>query len=263
MKHPFDELKDDYAAIITGARVVSRYTQQIIAAASSIIRNRSHYQRITDATGVPIVIVGAIHFRESSFDWNKSLAQGDPWNRVSTHVPSGRGPFSSWDEAAIDAVKIDGLHHVKDWTWERACYEWELYNGFGYRNHGCRSAYVFAGLGVYGGGHYVADGKFSAKAFDGRPGCLAIAQAVTDADETMDLPRETAGSPSPAPFEEHAILFVQRKLNELGIANPHLVEDGIMGRRTKAAIKEFQMADGLDIDGVAGPKTLAKLRGDS
>jgi len=35
--------------------------------------------------------------------------------------------------------------------------------------------------------------------------------------------------------------------------------DGAMGRNTIAAIRAFQAANGLDVDGVAGPDTLAKL----
>jgi uncharacterized protein (TIGR02594 family) len=35
--------------------------------------------------------------------------------------------------------------------------------------------------------------------------------------------------------------------------------DGIRGRKTIAAIKEFQKANGLAVDGIVGPKTAAKL----
>jgi hypothetical protein len=39
-----------------------------------------------------------------SQSWAGSLAQGDPWNRTSVHVPKGRGPFKSWEDAAVDAL---------------------------------------------------------------------------------------------------------------------------------------------------------------
>ena len=35
--------------------------------------------------------------------------------------------------------------------------------------------------------------------------------------------------------------------------------DGIMGPKTKAAIKRFQRRNGLDVDGVVGPQTLAAM----
>jgi peptidoglycan hydrolase-like protein with peptidoglycan-binding domain len=47
---------------------------------------------------------------------------------------------------------------------------------------------------------------------------------------------------------------VQHALNLLG-ASPALVEDGVLGPKTNAAIKAFQISHGLVADGVAGPKT--------
>lgn len=51
---------------------------------------------------------------------------------------------------------------------------------------------------------------------------------------------------------------VQHALNLLG-AKPPLQEDGKPGPKTIAAIKSFQLAHGLAVDGVAGPKTKAAL----
>ena len=55
---------------------------------------RYRYQAVAARTGVPWAVIAVIHERESSQDWTGSLAQGDPWNRVSVHVPAGRGPFN-------------------------------------------------------------------------------------------------------------------------------------------------------------------------
>jgi uncharacterized protein (TIGR02594 family) len=52
-------------------------------------------------------------------------------------------------------------------------------------------------------------------------------------------------------------LDIQRRLAELGYAPGPL--DGIPGRLTIAAIRQFQRARGLAADGVVGPKTLAAL----
>ena len=35
--------------------------------------------------------------------------------------------------------------------------------------------------------------------------------------------------------------------------------DGIFGTKTRTAVRKFQSANGLAVDGIAGPKTLAKL----
>jgi peptidoglycan hydrolase-like protein with peptidoglycan-binding domain len=51
---------------------------------------------------------------------------------------------------------------------------------------------------------------------------------------------------------------LQQALNRAGAA-PRLAEDGDFGARTEAAVRAFQQKAGLDVDGVAGPQTLAKL----
>ena len=50
---------------------------------------------------------------------------------------------------------------------------------------------------------------------------------------------------------------IQEALSEAGF-NPGPI-DGIRGRRTIKAIKEFQAANGLVTDGLVGPKTRAVL----
>src|SRR5438105_1724758 len=96
---------------------------------------KPRYQAVEKATGVPWYMIAAIHERESSQSWKASLAQGDPWDRVSTHVPRGRGPLKSWEAAAIDALELDGLTKVIDWRLEKILYFLELYNGWGYHSH--------------------------------------------------------------------------------------------------------------------------------
>src|SRR5438046_131278 len=65
---------------------------------------RARYQAVAARTGVPWAVIAVIHERECSQDWTGNLAQGDPWSKVSIHVPAGRGPFKSWEDAAIDAL---------------------------------------------------------------------------------------------------------------------------------------------------------------
>ena len=55
------------------------------------------------------------------------------------------------------------------------------------------------------------------------------------------------------------VLDLQRRLLALGY-NPGPA-DGAMGPKTERAIKIFQIAEGLTPDGIAGPKTLARLIG--
>ena len=54
------------------------------------------------------------------------------------------------------------------------------------------------------------------------------------------------------------VLDLQRRLLALGF-NPG-TPDGIAGPRTKAAVRLFQISEGLTVDGIAGPKTWERLR---
>ncbi len=57
--------------------------------------------------------------------------------------------------------------------------------------------------------------------------------------------------------ESGAVQELQRRLTELHL-NPGPI-DGIFGSKTRAAVKEFQRAHRLAVDGIVGPKTWAEL----
>ena len=99
-----------------------------------LCKTKARYQSVEAQTGVPWPVIAVIHERESSQKWNASLAQGDPWNRVSVHVPAGRGPFDCWEAAAIDALAKcpPFLARRKDWSIAGALTALETYNGIGY-----------------------------------------------------------------------------------------------------------------------------------
>lgn len=74
---------------------VAKVTRKHESIARSLVAAKERYQAVQGRTGVPWPVIAVIHERESSQSWGRSLAQGDPWDRVSTHVPAGRGPFAS------------------------------------------------------------------------------------------------------------------------------------------------------------------------
>ena len=73
--------------------------------------------------------------------------------------------------------------------------------------------------------------------------------------------------PELAGLADPEVKRLQQALNQLG-AEPRLVTDGRMGPKTRMAIRAFQAAAGIGVDGIAGPVTeaaialrLATLRG--
>jgi lysozyme family protein len=172
------------------AMLITRVAR-VRAVAKRLHAAKDRYLKIEKATGVPWWMVAVIHERESSQNWSRSLAQGDPWNRVSVHVPGGRGPFRSWEEAAIDALAtLKRLHKITDWRLEKVLYQLERYNGWGYHWRDLASPYLWGGTTIQQRGKFVADGKFSPTRMDGQLGCAGMIYAMMDLDPSIQPIRE-------------------------------------------------------------------------
>jgi lysozyme family protein len=167
----------------------AKLTRSFTSAARSLVAAKPRYQTVEARTGVPWFVIAVIHERESSQNWFASLAQGDPWNRVSVHVPAGRGPFPSWGEAAIDAL-VDCAPYLarnKDWNVGSTLTELEQYNGLGYAARGVPSPYLWSGTDQYKSGKYVRDGVYDSSAVDGQPGCAGLLLAMMALDRTISF----------------------------------------------------------------------------
>lgn len=171
----------------------AKVTKNFTGIAKALLAAKPRYQAVEARTGVPWWAIAVIHERESSQDWSRSLAQGDRWDRVSVHVPAGRGPFKSWEDAAVDALVNCGpwLARKKDWRIGPALANLELYNGAGYVNRGIPSPYIWAGTDQYQAGKYVADGKFSPTTVDPQPGCAGMLKAMMALDPSIKFEGST------------------------------------------------------------------------
>lgn len=164
-----------------------KQTRNVAGVAQALFASKGRYKAVEAKTGVPWFVIAVIHMRESSQNWSRSLAQGDPWNRVSTRVPAGRGPFRSWEEAAIDALVNchPYLSKKKDWSVGGTLTNLELYNGAGYYFRNKPSPYVWAGTNQYSGGKFVADGVYDPNHVDTQPGCAGLILALMELDPTI------------------------------------------------------------------------------
>jgi lysozyme family protein len=168
---------------------------------------KQRYQAVAAKTGVPWAAIAVIHERESSQDWTASLAQGDPWNRVSVHVPAGRGPFGSWEDAAIDALVSCAPYAARnrDWSIGGTLTRLEEYNGLGYAARGVPSPYLWSGTDQYRSGKYIRDGVYDPNAVDSQLGCAGLLLAMMALDRTIHFDGKMPpivvppGTPNPLP----------------------------------------------------------------
>jgi lysozyme family protein len=162
-------------------------TVDVVAARLIAATAKVRYQTVSAATNVPWYVIAVIHERESSQSWLAGLAQGDPWNRVSIHVPRGIGPFPSWEAAAEYALKECGPYAARwtNWTIGGLLTLLEEYNGLGYAAHGVPSPYVWASTDQYHSGKYVADGHYDPNAIDHQLGCAALLARMAVLDTSI------------------------------------------------------------------------------
>lgn len=177
----FTLLNPEYLSNWNDCMIGPQWKAQAETASATILSNQAKYVEVQNATGVPWYLVGCLHYRESDFDFNTCLHNGDPLPGPTVNVPAGRGPFSSWSLAAIDALQYDHLDQNKDWSIARCLYASEEYNGFGYRmKHGTQSPYLWSGTNIYTYGKYDSDGSFNPNALDDQLGVAAILKQMTN-----------------------------------------------------------------------------------
>ena len=169
---------------------------------------KSAYQAVSAKTGVPWAVIAVIHERECSQDWSRSLAQGDSWRTVSVHVPAGRGPFQSWEEAAVDALVNCSPYAArnKDWSIGGTLTQLEEYNGLGYAARGRPSPYIWSGTDQYVRGKYIRDGVYDPEAIDKQLGCAGLLLAMMALDPTIGFADQAIASTKMAPSAQNPSL---------------------------------------------------------
>jgi len=176
--------------------------------AKRLVADKGRFQGMEARTGVPWFVIAVIKEREAGADpkWLKSIAQGQAWNKKSTIVPIGRGPFSSWEEAAYDALVNCAPFAAKnkDWSVGGTLALLEKYNGLGYANKGVPSPYIWSGTDQYKSGKYVRDHVYDPNAVDAQLGCAGLLLAMQKLDKSI-----TFNEPAPKAVAVTPIASVQ------------------------------------------------------
>lgn len=220
----FEQLKDDYASCWASMEIRPEWAARARQGAERILSSRAPYESVEAATGVPWHIIGVLHQMECGGSFKGHLHNGDPLTARTVQVPKGRPttgkPTFTWDESAVDALKFDGLDKVTDWGPERIAWCLEKYNGFGSRDKGVPSAYLWSGSNQYTCGKYVRDGVWSATAVSQQAGGMVLLKALLAvapefaAGETLpeaaaEFPKAEKEVPPPAQAEIHAEVHAQ------------------------------------------------------
>jgi len=149
-------------------------------------KHRARYEQVAAKTDMPAKLIAALHWRESSGNFNTYLHQGDPLGKPAVHVPKNIPVFHKWEDAAVHALQMKkgvqndlGVEKETKDPASLATYA-EFYNGLGYHNRGVPSPYVYSGTNQYSAGKYVADGKYDPKVKDKQVGVMALMSRAKD-----------------------------------------------------------------------------------
>jgi lysozyme family protein len=149
------------------------------------LMGRQNYDEVRASVGVPLLFLIPIHEREASGAFSRHLHNGDPLTARTVHVPAGRpksgNPPFAWSESAADALRLQKVDKVTNWSIERVLYEQHRYNGI--TSHA--SSYVFAGTQFYKSGMWVADHQYDPIKTDPRPGTLMHMKMLIKIDPTL------------------------------------------------------------------------------
>ena len=159
--------------------------EQMARTVGRILAHKDQYLAIQEATGVPWMLIAAIHARESNNKFDTYLHNGELLGKRTKLHPEGiLFEKGQWKEAAIDALtrvknansEFSSLNPNSS-LGEMALFA-ERYNGRGYEFRGLPSPYVYSGTDRYERGKYVADHVFDAATVDTRLGVMPIILAL-------------------------------------------------------------------------------------
>ncbi len=243
-------LRDEYDKLFSACAIRPDRAAVVESTVQALLGSKDRYTAVADQAGVPWQIVAVIHNMEGSRNFSTHLHNGDPLDARTRHEPpnrpaSGSPPFT-WEESAVDALRLKNMHKWTDWTVPGSLFKLEGYNGWGYRRHHPHvlTPYLWSHSNHYASGKYVADGRFSDTAVSQQTGAAVLLRRLAErneiafaADPGIILPAADAPAlryAPDAPSEDGRRL--QAFLNTF--PGVHVKEDGYLGPRTSEALRK-------------------------
>lgn len=205
------ELRQEYLDLANSMIVTKE--SLVLATAQKLLKSVDRYLAIQKLTNVPAAFIMCVHERESSGNFSTYIGNGQLLNRVTTIEPIGHGPFASFEDGCVDAFQHEGLGKIPLSEWDEAglCWWMEKYNGFGYRNHGIRSPYLWGGTNHQQAGKYVRDGVLDPSVMDPQLGGMAVYAEIIKLRPDLKLGKMQTVQPKPQPKQEESKPDVSNK----------------------------------------------------
>lgn len=193
--HSLVAYRQGYLDLWKKATVTERANTLADRAAEKLIALKPRYKVSEKLTGVPWFAIGVLHMRECNNNFKGCLHNGEAivgTGRKTTIVPIGRGPFGTFEESAVDALK-----DYAGATWDVPFIAWtcEKFNGFGYRGKGIPSPYLWGGSTVQRSGKYVADHVYDSNVMDTQLGAMTVLKRLCELDPEVAKRIDGKGAP--------------------------------------------------------------------
>jgi len=177
-KFTLEELRSEYNSLLQTCEIRADKLREVQDICDTILANKARYEAIATATNVPWFMVAAIHNMEGGLNFNTHLHNGDPLRARTVNVPAGRpksgSPPFTFEESAIDALAFDNVGVNLEPYFAGICFKLEGFNGFGSRNHGIHTPYLWSFSNQYAKGKFVSDNVFNPDAVSKQCGAAVI-----------------------------------------------------------------------------------------
>ena len=224
-----DELSADYRRLFTDCVVAADRIAEIEEIVTGIVGDRARYEAVAQTLEMPWFVVAVFHYLATERSFECHLHNSDPLIERTTHLPDGRPPEGappfSWEESAIDALKLQFFDQWRDWSLPGVLFKLEGYDTWAYRLHRpeVNSPYLWCGSNHYERGRFIAEDTWSDTAVASRCGGAVLLRRMAergliafpeDAEENLpDALRLIRYAEQPS--EQSLVIELQRFLNRM------------------------------------------------